>query len=628
MTFPNNPQHGDTYSPASGVVYQYSSVTASWERIIVSDFPVQRVSLTDPGVMSVDDFKKINRILLPLPRTSLRSPACATSFTQGTIALHGGDEFVQVTGNADVRNGSELITLPFHVHQHTFAFDFTLNLNNLFEELDRRGQLNVKGKKGPDGPKGDQGDRGPDVSLTGPRGLKGEQGSSPPCGVSVQPEAITNNPRIGYNMVISDAEIVVNETDPSQYKLRLFRQTLANASDSATQFDFQDAQSPWMLAVQGNVGKQRLYYFDAGVIVDTIRDKFESEVARLKQGYEDVVKLWVQTMSDLFDQQKAALCCSLEFCKSKTNSIQVRQHMESVSATVTGKANAILHNRRDPEAALVSSTQIRKSINLPDVCDNGEKFPKAPTPEPASIEPLTIESAKFEAQKVNTSSYTMLVDAIANINSPQYGSKINLEAGNYVLTVDECCPQFGKKFTANNLIIQYNSKSGPKHTTLVDKGVFDDYGHASMAYTGLSTAVEHIGGEISLYFQVGVETQLADYLKIKITHANPHIANAERTINSDMVAKLQTGLKSKKSSSFCVNVSGQMYLVIKSKVFDPDTAVALPTFDCATIVDLGPVGLFADSSLNSIVAGKIANKEITNIHGSIAAIDKILFPST
>lgn len=362
--FPNNPKHGDIYEVKSGLLYQYDAGVNGWLEIRSDNFIIELATPIKKGAMSSEDLRKLNRLLLPPPQSTIIGTDCPTPFQYGAVQLYSGDRFVGVNGNVDIRNINEFGDIvstshPFHIHQHTYGFDFTLDIPELVRELISRGKLNLQGLIGDTGDKGDTGDDGINNILSGPAGNKGVQGLAPPCDLIIDPEPINAEARPGLKRALVTARLIDN-TDKSSI-LEFDRQVVGSQALSTSSFNVRDSNSFWVLAVANVAGNpQPVYYIDIEPLIDIVRSKFLSEVDRLKKGYEDIVRFWIQTMSDLFDEQKAALCCALEYCMSATKSIDQRWHMESVAAAVVGSKGARinLHSRDSDVAVEVSSTSL------------------------------------------------------------------------------------------------------------------------------------------------------------------------------------------------------------------------------------------------------------------------------
>jgi hypothetical protein len=350
--FPVDPVHGMLYELRRGIIYQYDSSVKSWVKIASENLPPRLATFAESGAMSSEDFKKLNRLVIPPPMSTITSDQCSVTFDTGMISLYGDDEIVDVTGQVELRNtGSdgEILSkiFPFHTHQHTYTFDFTLSMDKLIEELEDRNQIKIEGKKGETGKTGDEGTKGITRVFTGITGPQGNEGDNAPCTTVVQRDPLPLEIKNTVDKAVVGAQIEF--IDDTKYKVVFQRKSVV--SPAAKKLDLTGDESSWVLCVESIVGNpQKVNYIDLNPIVESIHQKFISELQRLKKGYENIADFWIQIMSDMFDEQKSALCCALEFCMSRTKNLEARRHMESVAAAAT-TGGKIRLNPRDEEAA-------------------------------------------------------------------------------------------------------------------------------------------------------------------------------------------------------------------------------------------------------------------------------------
>lgn len=405
--FPDNPTHGMLFEQKNGVIYQYDATIKSWIKLATDNLTLKVVSPVSDGAMTAEDLRKLNRLVIPAPVSTIKGDKCEAPFKTGAIDMRGGDNFINVTGKANLQNidqygdaiGKEY---PYQIHQHTFGFDFTLDIRQLITELETRGQIRLEGKRGPKGDKGQKGEDGINGILSGPPGDKGATGSAPQCELEIEPEVLDAQLKEGNTKVIVGASIKPNPIDARRYSLVFDRQTVGSLNNTATKFNIRNVDSTWVLAAGVNVDDNvtpdpiecgipgqsgvagsssntyTLYYMDIQPIMDSIHNKFLGEVQALKTGYEKSVSEWLQIMSDMFDEQKRALCCALERCISLTKSSQLRQHMESVAAAAVGRAKIVLHGRDSNQAVKISHTRPLKQLGNTDLCEGGPVFPQNP----------------------------------------------------------------------------------------------------------------------------------------------------------------------------------------------------------------------------------------------------------
>ena len=352
-TFPIDPVNGMLYELRRGIIYQYDSSIRSWIKIVSENLPPKLATFVEDGAMTSEDFKKLNRLVIPPPTSTITGNQCGVTFDTGVISLYGSnDDIVNVAGQVELRNvdsDGEVLskTFPFHTHQHTYTFDFTLNMDKLIEELEDRSQIKIEGKKGEPGKKGEKGEGGITRVFTGVTGAKGKTGDNAPCTTTVQRDSLSLEIKSTVDKAITGARIeFVSDTE---YKVVFQRKSVV--SPAAEKLNVTGDESSWVLCVKSIVGdSQHVNYIDLNPIVESIHQKFLDELQRLKKGYENIADFWTQIMSDMFDEQKSALCCALEFCMSKTKNLEARRHMESVAAAAT-TGGKIRLNPRDQESA-------------------------------------------------------------------------------------------------------------------------------------------------------------------------------------------------------------------------------------------------------------------------------------
>ena len=379
--FPASPEHGDIFEITDGIYYQYDASLKIWGKVASSNLVFPEVTYSRPGVMTYGDFRKLNRLVLPPPISTIVGNDCIGPFSAGSIRLVGGDRYVDVDGELDFKNIDEFgdkisQSQHFNIHQHTYGYNFSLDLEALVRELERRGNLNVNGQTGDQGEKGDEGDPGIDRVLSGARGVTGDRGRAPECLLNIQTESVPTDLQPGLDRAFTGVRVIPNPNKPDsdEFWLEFDRQVVGIANASTDKFNVRQQSSFWVLAVASVAGTaQPVYYLDIEPLITSIRNKFLQEVDLLKRGYEDIVEFWVQTMSDLFDEQKAALCCALEYCMSKTKSDHLRRHMESVAATALPEYGIALKSRED--CVELSSTRLLSDISGSDLCENGPEFP-------------------------------------------------------------------------------------------------------------------------------------------------------------------------------------------------------------------------------------------------------------
>ena len=673
-TFPANPTHGMLFEQKNGVIYQYDASIKSWIKLATDNLLMKLVTPVSDGAMPADDLKKLNRLVIPAPTSTLLGNKCTAPFISGTIDMRSSDRFIGIGGNTSLQNIDQYGDLiskdyPYQIHQHTYGFDFTLNVRELISELESRGQIKLEGSRGPKGEKGDIGDAGANAILAGPQGKQGSTGATPSCPLSVEPEVLDAQLVDGSTRVLVDARTVTDPTDPTKYSLVFDRQVVGNTGAVATKFNVKNVKSSWVLAtgvglfddneppvedavdcgIPGERGpisspsnSNILYYVDIQPIMDSIHQKFLAEVDALKSGYEKSVGEWLQSMSDLFDEQKRALCCALEKCISLTKSTSLRQHMESVAATALGKAKIVLNSRDSNQAIKISHTRPLKQLGNEDLCENGPEFPQNPAAE-------WRESTNNGSEPLTP---TIVIDPLIN-SSAANANKILLDRGEYIATISKAESVIGGKHRANARIRYIN---GGKHKTVtfMDKGSYHTSSESQQAYNGLTVSFKHDGGPVEFYLPSLSLSMTYGSIQIgitkKTTAAEPVKAKPVTDIDCGLTAAdLKRYEKAWQNGTACgcvVNISGQDYIICKVSSIDScgesdligaecikrhtvdgvAPAIAWPTFDGNSFIATprGKAELKYDEELSNIVVNMFNAGDVSQKRGSIS---KVLFPA-
>lgn len=373
MIFPENPSDGQVFEVDNGVIFVYDSSISSWTQVSTGRVPIQLATGSDDGAMSSVDFNKLIGLVVPPPQSTLAADDCGVVFRNGVVGLQSVDDYVKIesslkTGNIDEFGDSISKDLPFKIHDFTYGLDFNLDLPKFINDMSAFNRVKFRGPKGRQGPVGDVGPDGESFVYTGPKGNKGVQGDSLEVRFNVFQEPFPVAPSVGLNMVLVDAEIVPDSSDPTKRRI-LFHRKVVGTNDPAKVLSFNSGSSPWLIALdQNSSASQLVYYVDIDPIMDTIYNTFIGQVDALKASYETIVQKYVGLMSAKFDQQKDALCCALEKCVSLTKNVDARQHMESVAAAALGKASIKIRGRKDSTATQISGTNNLQALDLYDSC--------------------------------------------------------------------------------------------------------------------------------------------------------------------------------------------------------------------------------------------------------------------
>ncbi len=346
LNYPSNPTDGTIIELEPDLYFQYDAITDSWIEIEVTNLSAQLATDTTAGAMDHNDLRKLNRMVLPPPLSTITATGCTATFNTGTIGLRSLDDLVTVESTSKLISTDGVQEFPSQILEHTYGINFRLELANLIQELISRGQFNVAGSPGKTGPIGDTGDPGASQLLTGPIGDIGDRGAAPACTVNTATEIYQAKPIQDLNKVIVGLSIEVDPIDDSKYRIVAQRQQVGIPTATAGLLTVSSDNSSWIMALAStSTIAQPVYYIDIDTIINAIHQKFLDEVSSLRAGMEAVVSFWLQQMSDLFDQQKLALCCALEFCQSRQSHTDTRRHIETTTASAVGKGSVTVQDR-------------------------------------------------------------------------------------------------------------------------------------------------------------------------------------------------------------------------------------------------------------------------------------------
>lgn len=351
MTFPKNPVDGQIIEVDHGTYFIYRSAQKSWTELTATKSSLGQATPLQSGLMTAEDLKKLNRLILPPITSSLTADNCSNVYGYGNFGLKSLDNIVKLDSSRTITTSDDSVSLPYQIHENTFGFNFNLDLEQLVQELQLRGQFTFKGRTGAKGPTGPKGPTGSSQQLTGPAGDTGPQGLAPPCTIQIEREIFPVKPSNTSKKVITGIRMEQDPNDLTKFKAIAQRQDAGFSNLSSGVLSLSSDYSSWVLALTStSTASQQVYYLDVEPLVTQIHEKYLEEVQKLKSGFESVVTFWLQTMSDLFDEQKLALCCALEFCQSRKANTSSRQHIESVMANTIGKAAITINDRNSSDA--------------------------------------------------------------------------------------------------------------------------------------------------------------------------------------------------------------------------------------------------------------------------------------
>lgn len=599
MTLPENPENNQEAS-MDGVIYKYNAMLRSWTPLNQSNETNNLATDTKSGLMSKDDYIKLTNLLIPPPQSTITSDGCSTVFKQGMVSLRSTDNFVKIETKLPANAGGESMDIPYKIHQYTYGYNFRLDLDRLHRELLSRNQLNIKGKTGEKGDDGQIGDDGEDYILTGQPGPEGDPGESIVTEYSVEAELFTPQIKPGLKKAIVSATIEPNQYDNSKYEIVFQQQNVGKEDAAANYINIKSELSNWVLVVEtGNGLPETVYHLDLNPIINTIRDKFLEEVELLRLGYQDIVKFWLQKMSDLFDEQKLSLCCALEFCRSASKNNQIRQHLEHMAALTLGKGKPVIKHRSDSDVTRFSGRRLLSQIGggSKDVCDVNE--------------PLKAQAAD-----------NIIVLNAKQHNSPMTPYTFQLNPGAYNFTIVSTSISKNSEFFTD-IRINYYKDNKLKQTNFLNKGKYSTIDEASNAYVGLSLQILNSHNSIQMWCD-GDDGEVA--LKYEKLHQQQIIP-----ISAKIIKQLALQWNSKSGSGLLMNIDGQDYIFMKSKVdgVADEVYVAWPSLDGKLFMEIteNKYNFFNDTDLTVLINNKIKIREFRDSFGDISDSLNILFPN-
>lgn len=385
--FPQNPKHGTIYEPQLGVLYIYDIVTRTWVRT-EGGIPGLATPLAD-GLMSSGDLYKLNRIVIPPPQATLTAGDCMGVLNGGIIEFRVGDQFLTIEGTAKLMNevagigAAEAQIVTRELHQHTNSFDFRVDTDIFYEYMESTGKFRVITTKGRTGPPGNLGLPGKDDLPYGKKGPDGDPGANAPFDVALEVDPISLEKKSSsYRAIVAFG--VENVSEDENY-LVAHRATVGNPSACPADIRLTSSlKSTWVVCMPPTLTDSSLsseecfvctgdlYYLDLAFILKSIENEFDREVRNLKNGMESIVAFWMTVMSGVFDEQKAALCCAIEYCRSQSRNQDTRRYIEQ-SRILAAQSDHSIIIEGDPDANTKSVTIMEPSC-LPDGFGTDNKY--------------------------------------------------------------------------------------------------------------------------------------------------------------------------------------------------------------------------------------------------------------
>ena len=349
ITFPKNPSNGMIFEAFSGLFFQYDTNSNCWVRVDGMD----ALGLATPainGLMSSEDLRKINGLILPPPQASLKGEECPVTFSEGKVRLTSTDESMSVSPTLNLMNNASPSLVgskePWALHENTVGVNFNLNVEALLEEMRKSGKFTQVMIQGRQGPKGEKGDDGIDELDTGPQGEDGANGTNSPFDGSLGPEinqfnladqasnravvdVHTEQNADGNFLVITRANIGNPNACPKEVKPRDITSPLILAVNQKDNTIVRKVETPNDCGSPCTICVTSLHHINIELIADTIFERFKERITQLKQEKEELVAVWIKAMMTVFNEQKASICCALENCRSAKRNERTRQYIET-----------------------------------------------------------------------------------------------------------------------------------------------------------------------------------------------------------------------------------------------------------------------------------------------------------
>lgn len=348
-----NPVEGMVIEVFPGVFYQYHERENSWIRINGYE-SIKPATSIKSGLMTKEDFVKVDGLLTSPPRTSLTSEQCNAVFDSGVIKLYSKDRSIFIEDYLDLYESGKTIREQWHIHEDTWGFNFRVNLQYLVEEMKKRGNLISETIAGPKGITGDRGEPGIDRLDTGPRGKPGDDGTNAPFAGNLSNSS-------GLTIKDKSKAVVHIETEtisPNENYLVVHKGTISPEDLCAKTVSVSNNTSTWVLVKDQkgicNSGCAEIcdktYFIDIEIIINSIKEHTNNLILKAKEEKESQVREWLRTMMQVFNDQKYALCCGLENCRSRKRNQDERRYIEtSRIAAAAAEFKLVISGSKDGE---------------------------------------------------------------------------------------------------------------------------------------------------------------------------------------------------------------------------------------------------------------------------------------
>lgn len=496
--FPQDPDDGEIFQVNDDLAYQYDENKKCWVRLS----GLTNVKLADknnPGLMSKEDFIKIENILLPSFDTTITGELCDDiRFQNGRVDLVSTKGDVEIDAALKVYNPDGVIEeKDFVIHNNTVGIDFRINMPRLLEELENRGTLTYKAPKGDKGDRGDRGEPGEDRVDVGPVGEKGQDGANAPFVGSLTEDL---NEAVPTNKAVVD--IKNDEENPE--KIIVTIGNIGNPGIGPSRVSWKNKQSNWVAGLSTfpldcNVPPEctslgNVIYLDVTPILDKIQDKFGDALDEIKKQKEKVARDFIDRIASVFSEQRQAVCCALESSVSKKINQNIRNIMSNgrYQAAQAGYAFRVDSNKNDEYE--------RKPKRDPNHVPNPASY-LPDFQEPGDPNFNVVINGNLDQNVIQFNCDDCFVQVLLdNTNlGPNRSVVVDLPAGVYVATIIDCCMYYNG--TGGTGVFTLTHNNGSEVKKIRNKGMFPEIEDRN-EYIGESIAFNHSGGKVELYGEV------------------------------------------------------------------------------------------------------------------------------
>ena len=550
------------------VYYQFDKKQNTWVKLAGFEMTVDVATPLADGLMSADDYKKINRLLIPPPHTTLRSVFCDIIWDSGTFGFRSNSEDIFIDFELPLvetdKNGFQTATNQvFQIHENTYGMNFRVNMVQLYQELVNRGQLRYNKRIGEQGLRGLKGLPGRDRLNTGPVGAAGANGKNSvwPGILSQSTSGVANDP----NRAVVD--ISVEKISPTENYIVVTRGSIVNSSYCPQYVKPTSMNSKWVLAIDDrpetttqirecDVSEQcgfsctgirtliipfcttKLYYFDFSEIETSISDRFTTLLEKMKSEKEKLANDWLKTMISVFSEQKLALCCALENCNTKSENKRTKEYIETQRIAAAQAGLQLVIGKKSDNAN-------QYDANPGTLC---QYPPPSTSPNTPIIDP--------DSNQICPALAVINLDSRVNYNNLTPVS-IDMPAGRYLCEITDCCAinynynSWGGVYwvSYHNLYAEKHNQpdrntypvglpmwhldvEGPQHqwdgcvpgpplgNGLVKNCYFATEAEAIASYKGNSTLIAHGGGMMHFWSGMGDKCCVNGHIQITLRDAD------------------------------------------------------------------------------------------------------------